>query len=73
MYEAHMKMRPKGDTEPWTMYGMVTTAVGRIPEGGFYREALHLCKMEWGCSKYLTMKMQLMLNIKTASDQFSNT
>jgi hypothetical protein len=27
MYEAHMKMRPTGDTKPWEMYGMVTTAV----------------------------------------------
>jgi hypothetical protein len=27
MYEAYMEMRPKDHTEPWEMYGMVTTAV----------------------------------------------
>jgi hypothetical protein len=27
MYEAYMEMRPKDHTEPWEMYGMLTTAV----------------------------------------------
>jgi hypothetical protein len=46
MYEAHMKMRPTGNTKLWTMYGMVTTAVEVVfVKATFYEE--HCTKVEW--------------------------
>jgi hypothetical protein len=37
MYEAHMRMRPKNYVMPWTMFGMITTAVEVI----FVRAVFH--------------------------------